>query len=534
MNTPNDMPDAEVVPRKRWRIPWVWVVPAVALLIGVWLAAQAVLEKGPTVTITFKSGEGLEAGKTKIKFKDVDIGQVKSVTLSKDYTHVVATADLTRDAANMLVEDTRFWVVRPRVAGGSVSGIGTLLSGAYIGMDIGRTKRDRRDYVGLETPPVFASDVPGRQFVLKASDLGSVDVGTPVFFRRLQVGQVTSFELDRDGSGVTLHVFVNAPYDRYVNADSRFWQAGGIDVTLGTDGLKVNTQSLVSILIGGLAFETPAVSLSWAEAPADTVFNLFATRADALRVQERIVETYVFNFQGSVRGLAVGAPVEFRGIQIGEVSAIYTRFDAATKQISIPVEVKLYPERFTSRFANAPPKSGRMVSDPKALADFLVERGLRGQLRTGSLLTGQLYVAMDFFPAAKQASVDWNRTPPELPTTPSGLDSLQDSINRIMTRIDKLPIEQLTASAQKTLNATSLLMQGLNTDVLPQAAATLNAARSALDAAHATLSPDSGLQQDTAEAVRELTRTAASFRNLADYLQQHPEALLRGKPEEKK
>jgi paraquat-inducible protein B len=533
MNSPNDMPDAEVVPKKRWRIPWVWIVPAVALLVGVWLAAQAVLEKGPTVTIIFKSGEGLEAGKTKIKFKDVDIGQVKSVTLSKDYTHVIATADLTRDAANMLVEDTRFWVVRPRVAGGSVSGISTLLSGAYIGMDIGRTRRDRREYVGLETPPVFASDVPGRQFILKATDLGSVDIGTPVFFRRLQVGQVTSFELDRDGSGVTLRVFVNAPYDRYVNADSRFWQAGGIDVTLGTDGLKVNTQSLVSILIGGLAFETPAISLAWAEAPVDTTFNLFSTRADALRVQERIVETYVFNFQGSVRGLAVGAPVEFRGIQIGEVSAIYTRFDPVATQISIPVEIKLYPERFTSRFAREP-KGGRMVSDPKALADLLVDRGLRGQLRTGSLLTGQLYVSMDFFPAAKKASIDWNRTPPELPTTPSGLDSLQDSVNRIMTRIDKLPIEQLTASAQKTLNTTSLLMQGLNSEVVPQAAATLNAARTALDAAHSTLSPDSGLQQETAEAVRELTRTAASFRNLADYLQQHPEALLRGKPEEKK
>ncbi|SAK66360.1 PqiB family protein [Caballeronia ptereochthonis] len=533
MSTPDDMPDAEVVPRKRWRIPWVWVVPAVAVVIGIWLAVQAVLEQGPTVTISFKTGEGIEAGKTKIKFKDVDIGLVKSVALSQDYTRVVATAELTRDAAKMLVEDTRFWVVRPRVAGGSVSGIGTLLSGAYIGMDIGHAKRDRRDYVGLETPPVFASDVPGRKFILKAADLGSVDVGAPVYFRRLQVGQVTSFELDKDGSGVTVHVFINAPYDRYVNADSRFWQAGGIDVTLGTDGLKVNTQSLVSILIGGLAFETPAVSLSFAEAPPDTTFNLFSTRADALRVQEHIVDTYVFAFEGSVRGLAVGAPVEFRGIPIGEVSAIYTRFDPVTKRISIPVEVKIYPERFTSRFATAP-KGGRMATDRHALADLLVERGLRGQLRTGSLLTGQLYVSMDFFPNAKKASIDWDRTPPEMPTTASGLESLQDSVNRIMARIDKLPIEELTASARQTLNNTSLLMRNLNSDVVPQAANTLAAARAALDAAHSTLMPDSGLQQDTAEAIRELTRTAASFRSLADYLQQHPEALLRGKPEDKK
>ncbi|MFM0323347.1 PqiB family protein [Caballeronia glebae] len=529
MNTP----DAEVVPKGRWRIPWVWIVPLVAVAIGIWLAAQAVLEKGPTVTISFKTGEGLEAGKTKIKFKDVDIGLVKSVALSNDYTRVVATAELTRDATKMLVDDTRFWVVRPRVAGGSVSGIGTLLSGAYIGMDIGRAKEDRRNYTGLETPPIFASDVPGRQFILKAPDLGSVDVGTPVYFRRLQVGQVTAFELDKDGSGVTLHIFVNAPYDRYVNADSRFWQAGGIDVTLGTDGLKVNTQSLVSILIGGLAFETPAVSLNWAEAPRDTTFTLHPTRTEALRVRENIVDKYVFAFDGSVRGLAVGAPVEFRGIQIGEVSAIYTRFDPITKRISIPVEINLYPERFTSRFATVP-KPGRLVDDRKELADLLVARGMRGQLRTGSLLTGQLYVSIDFFPQAKKASIDWNRSPPEMPTTPSGLDSLQDSVNRIMTRIDKLPIEQLTASAQQTLDSTTRLMQGLNTEVVPQAATTLAAARAALDAAHSTLMPGSGLQQDTAEAIRELTRTAASFRSLADYLQQHPEALLRGKPEDKK
>ncbi|WP_321796760.1 intermembrane transport protein PqiB [Caballeronia sp. J97] len=533
MSSPDNMPDAEVVPKKRWRIPWIWVVPAIAVAVGIWLAVQAVLAQGPTVTISFKTGEGLEAGKTKIKFKDVDIGLVKSVALSKDYRHVIATAELTRDATNMLVDDTRFWVVRPRVAGGSVSGIGTLLSGAYIGMDIGRSKQDRRNYTGLETPPVFASDVPGRQFVLKATDLGSVDVGTPIYFRRLQVGQVTSFELDKDGSGVTLHVFVNAPYDRYVNADSRFWQAGGIDVTLGTDGLKVNTQSLVSILIGGLAFETPAVSLTWAEAPANTIFTLHSTRADALRVQEHIVDKYVFAFEGSVRGLAVGAPVEFRGIQIGEVAAINTRFDPVTKRISIPVEVNLYPERFTSRFATVP-KGGRLAKDRKELADLLVERGLRGQLRTGSLLTGQLYVSLDFFPHAKKASIDWNRTPPEMPTTPSGLDSLQDSINRIMTRIDKLPIEQLTASARQTLDSTTTLMRSLDTQVVPEAATTLAAARAALDAAHSTLMPDSGLQQDTAEAVRELTRTAVSFRSLADYLQQHPEALLRGKPEDKK
>jgi paraquat-inducible protein B len=531
MSTPPELPEAVVVPKKRWRFQWVWLVPAVAVLVGIWLAAQAVLDKGPTVTISFKTGEGLEAGKTKIKFKDVDIGLVKTVALSKDHKRVIATAELTPDASDMLVEDTRFWVVRPRITGGTVSGISTLLSGAYIGMDMGRTNQDRRDFTGLEEPPIFASDVPGREFVLRSANLGSVDIGTPIYFRRLRVGQVTSFELDADGGGVTLRIFVNAPYDRFVSADSRFWQAGGVDVTLSSDGLKVNTQSFVSILVGGLAFETPGASSKAPQAAADATFVLYETRAEAMREREKIVENYVFNFQGSVRGLAIGAPVDFRGIQVGEVSAIYTRFDAQTKAISIPVEVKFYPERFTSRFADQP-KGGRVTNDPRALADLLVARGLRAQLRTGSLITGQLYVALDFFPNAPRASIDWSRSPPELPTTPGGLQSLQESLARIIARVDKLPLEEIGAGAKQTLANTTALTQNLNTLIIPQAANTLAAARGALDSANTALQPDSGLQQDTAEAVRELTRTAASFRVLADYLQQHPEALLRGKKED--
>ena len=199
----SDVPEAVAKPRSRWRIQLVWLVPLVAVLIGGWLAVKAVLEQGPTITISFLTGEGLEAGKTKIKFKNVDIGVVKSVTLSRDHRGVIATAELAKDASSMLVDDTRFWVVRPRISGGTVSGIGTLLSGSFIGMDLGSATKLRHSYVGLESPPVFASGVAGREFILKGEDLGSLDVGSPIFFRRLQVGQVTSFDLDADGKGVT-------------------------------------------------------------------------------------------------------------------------------------------------------------------------------------------------------------------------------------------------------------------------------------------------------------------------------------------
>ncbi|SOE62258.1 paraquat-inducible protein B [Burkholderia sp. D7] len=539
MNRPPDYPEAVATPRSRWRVQLVWLVPLVAVLIGGWLAVQSILEKGPTITISFVTGEGLEAGKTKIKFKNVDIGVIKKVVLSPDHKRVIASAEVNRDATNMLVDDTRFWVVRPRISGGTVSGIGTLLSGSFIGMDIGTASAARRDFVGLESPPVFATGVPGREFVLKSENMGSLDIGSPVFFRRLQVGQVTSYALDPDGKAMTLHVFVNAPYDQYVTNSTRFWHASGVDVTLDTSGVKVNTESLVSILIGGLAFEDPPNVTDKTEAAAQSRFELFSDRAEAMKRHDSIVDTYVLNFKESVRGLLVGAPVDFRGIVVGEVAAIYTHFDPATKQFSIPVEVHIFPERFTSRYDSgtksaADANGGRVTSDRKAFTDYLVEHGLRAQLKTASLLTGNLYVAVDFFPAAPKATINWNQPLPELPTVPGNLQGLQDSITSLVAKLNKIPFESIGNDLHQTLSDADGLLKTLNTQVAPEARATLVAAQQALASANSTLQPNSALAQSTVDTMRELSRTAASFRALADYLERHPEALLRGKTEDKK
>ncbi|RKP43608.1 intermembrane transport protein PqiB [Trinickia fusca] len=525
-----ELPEAVVTTRSRWRMQLVWLVPIVALLIGGWLAVKAVLEQGPTITISFKTGEGLEAGKTKIKFKNVDVGVVKTVTLSPDSKHVVATADITKDATKLLLDDTRFWVVRPRISGGTVSGLSTLLSGSFIGMDVGGSDKARRDFVGLEVPPVLSSDVPGREFVLKSVDMGSLDVGSPIFYRRLQVGQIAGYQLDADGKGVTLRAFINTPYDKFVKRDTRFWHASGIDVTLDTNGVRVNTQSVVSVMIGGLAFETPDGSLAQPAADANTAFTLFENQTEALKRHDRIVEPYMVDFTESVRGLAVGAPVEFRGIVVGEVTGIYTRFNPVTRQFSIPVELNLFPERFTSRYQTGE-KGGRLTDRPHELADFLVEHGLRAQLRTGNLLTGQLYVALDFFPGAAKAKVDWASNPPELPTTPGALQSLQDSMTHLMARLNTIPFETIGKNAQDTLASANALLLQLDSEVLPQAGATMAAAHAALDSANDALRPGSALQQNTSDAMQELARTAAAFRTLADYLERHPEALIRGKPE---
>ncbi|UKD17189.1 MlaD family protein [Burkholderia aenigmatica] len=525
-----DVPDALVTPRSRWRLQLVWLVPIVAVLIGGWLAVKAVIEQGPTITISFKTGEGLEAGKTKIKFKNVDIGVVRSVVLSADHKRVMATADIAKDATSLLVDNTRFWVVRPRISGGTVSGLNTLLSGSFIGTDVGDAKAARRDFAGLETPPVFTSDEPGRTFVLKGTDMGSVDVGTPVFFRRLQVGQIISYSLDSDGKGVTVHAFVNAPYDRFVNTDSRFWHASGIDVALDPTGVRVETQSLVSIMIGGIAFETPGEPLEQTAAPTDAQFTLYRDRAEAMKRHDSIVEKYLVNFTDSVRGLTVGAPVDFRGVTVGEVTGIYTRFDRETRKFSIPVEINLYPERFTSRYRTGV-KGGRLSQHPEQLANTLVEHGLRAQLRTGNLLTGQLYVALDFFPDAQKATINWAANPPEIPAIPGALQSLQDSVTRVMAKLNGVPLDSIGKNVQQTLASANLLLKQLDSDVMPQARDTLASAHTALDSANSALQPGSELQQNTGDAMREIARTAAAFRTLADYLERHPEALVRGKTE---
>ena len=524
---PPDIPEAAVEPRSRRPIQLVWLIPLVAALVGGWLAVKAILEKGPVITITFNTAEGLEAGKTKIKYKDVEVGLVKSVTLTSDAKRVVATAELAKDAAPYLVDDTRFWVVRARISGGTVSGLGTLLSGSYIGADIGKSAKPRRDFVGLEEPPIITTDVPGRQFVLHSSDLGSLDVGEPVYFRRLQAGQIASYELDKDGKGVTLKIFIDAPYDRFVTANTRFWHASGIDVSLDSSGINVRTQSIVSILIGGIAFETPLESADQPPAAANTEYTLFANRTVALKNPETLVEKMVMVFNESVRGLAVGAPVDFRGIDIGNVSGIKVEINPADQHINIVVEADMYPERLRERYVQ---KRARLSEGGRrAMIETMIARGLRAQLRTGNLLTGQLYVALDFYRNAPKAKLRSIGNAVEVPTTQSSMRQLQETISNIAAKIDALPLAEIGADLRQTLQSANKLMVRLDNELMPEARGALLDARKALESIDHILKSDSPLQTDTREAMREIARAAEAFRVLADYLERHPEALISGK-----
>lgn len=534
-----DLPTPAIEPRKRWAPSLVWLIPLVAALIGLSLVAKVLIERGPSVTIDFKTAEGLEAGKTKVKYKEVDIGTVKSIELSDDLSHVRVTVDLTKNAKNFAAKDSRWWVVRPRVAGGSVSGLSTLLSGAYIGADAGKSKESVSHFTGLEVPPVVSSGQPGKPFVLHATDIGSLDIGSPIYYRRIQVGQVEAYTLDPDGKGVTLRVFVQAPYDQYVGSNTRFWHASGIDLRLDSSGFQVNTQSLASVVIGGIAFQAPSDSGAGVMAKAGQEFRLAPDETTAMKAPDTHPVRVVFRFQQSLRGLVVGAPVDFRGITLGEVTSIGVEFDQATKQINMPVTVDVYPERLRRR---DPKKSVPPTElNSHTILDALVQRGLRGQLRTGNLLTGQLYVALDFFPSAKPAKAEMVDNVLVMPTVPNTLDQLQLQIADIASKLDKIPFDSIGQNLDsslrkldKTLESAQGLFRQLDSEIAPEAKATLGEAKKSFGAAERTLSEDAPVQQDVRQAMQELTKTLRSLNTLADYLQQHPEALLRGKPKDPK
>ena len=580
-----DIPQATVVPRRRGRISVVWIIPLLAAVVAIGIAVQRILSEGPTITIVFKIAEGIEAGKTVVKYKDVNIGQVTAVRLSPDYSKVEVTAKIAKSAAGLIVEDAKFWVVEPRVTLSGVSGLGTLLSGNYIGFEIGKSSKKQRTFTGLETPPIITYGQPGRQFVLKAKSLGSLGIGSPVYYRSLQAGQVVAYELARDGKGLDIRIFVNAPYEQYVNSGTRFWNVSGIDVSLGANGVEVRTESLVALIAGGLAFDTSPVAANIEPAPADATFTLHSDRAAAMKQPDVIASHYVLYFNESLRGLSVGAPLTLLGLTAGEVTEIGLDIDPATSRIRGRVEVVSFPQRLIARLGTRQAAMGKSLTQSEAQRHALIQqlveqRGLRAQLRSGNLLTGQLFVALDYFPDAPKAKVDWNQPVPALPVVASTLPDLEAKLSGIIAKLDKLPLEEIgtdvtkaLASLNNTLKDASKLLNGVDTDVMPELKTTLEEARrmiatadgllktgvnGTLDQLNTTLeelrrplatadavlknadavlsSTDATLlgknapvQQDLRDALQEVTLAARSLRVLMDYLERHPDSLLRGK-----
>jgi paraquat-inducible protein B len=526
--TPSSTPDAIVKTKKGFSFSIVWLVPIVAALIGGWLVYKALSEKGPTVTITFLTAEGLEAGKTKIKYKDVEIGQVESIDLAKDLDHVIVTAEMHKDAGPYLSENTRFWVVRARVAAGGVSGLGTLFSGAYIGMDPGKPGKHARSFKGLETPPIITFGIPGKLFVLKSKTLGSLDIGSPVYYRRIKVGQVVAYQLEKDGTAVDIKIFIHAPHDQDVRQNTRFWNASGLDVSVDANGLKVKTESFVSMMVGGIAFDTPTNLEPGGPAAENQSFQLYESRKQSVAASYVRKRPWLLYFKGSVRGLSVGAPVDFRGIEIGRVIDIILEFDWEKLAFRIPVLIELEPDKIDW--------VGKQKMGRKEGMEFLVEKGLRAQLKQGSLITGQLYVSLDMHPDARPAKIIWGEPYAQLPTIPTSMEEITRTVSKVVEKFEKIPLEQIgndlrdtMAHLNKTTEDLQKLVQNLDASTVPAANATLEQTQKALIKVDRLLNAESPTGHELKRALGELADAARNISILADYLERHPDSLVFGK-----
>ena len=509
----NDLPESNIQPRSKFSI--VWLVPLVAIVIGAWIGFKAWSEMGPTITISFETADGLEAGKTKIKYKNVEIGEIVNIQVNHETEDVKVTAEMTSDIKAFLTDKTEFWVVRARINASGVSDLSTLLSGAYIGVDPSSEGNKKRDFKGLEIPPAVTGNIPGKHFVLHSKNLGSLERDAPIYYRKFNVGLVEEVKLNEDGQSTTIRVFINAPYDKWVNKTTKFWNTSGIDFSMSADGIKMNTESLVSILIGGIAFESSNMGDDTPPAENNSTFKLFASREDSLKKNYDVGFTYVLNFSESVRGLTVGAPVDFRGIQIGEVTEIHLSFDTTKEKVSVPVTFTIDYGRVLLKGASD--SAGTLEETHRRRADYLIKQGLRAQLQTGSLLTGQLFISLDFFPDATPFVMDWNAKLPEFPSVPGTLGDLKANITGILRKADVM-LTQLNELSYK-----------LNHDLEPKLSGTLEQTTSTLLTIQDTLKEDSPLQQDLQITLREFAKAARSIKSLTDYLERHPESLIHGK-----
>ncbi len=520
-----------VVRHRRVNASMIWLVPALAALVGLSLVVGNWLQAGPQITISFQSAEGLDAGKTPVKYKNVVIGRVKKIHLSADRNHVLVDVALEKSAEGFATRDTRFWVVRPRIGLGGVSGIDTLLSGAFIGADVGDSKETREDFDGLEVPPAVNHGAPGRSFILHSDDLGSLDIGSPVYYRRIQVGRVASYELDKDAKGVSLHIFVDGPSDRFVSRSSRFWNASGVDVSIGANGLKLNTQSLASVLAGGIAFQDPPGPHDDTPAATDAGYKLFDDQATAMAPPDGEPHYIRMRFEQSVRGLAVDAPVEFLGINVGKVVSIRLDYDEQKQRFPVLVGAVIYPQRLGNAYdkLEAIAKARGENPDLSQLVGRLVGHGLRAQARTGNLLTGQLYVALDFVPHATKVAFDPSAKPLTIPTVAGSFDKLQEQLAGIVDKLDKIPFDSIGRNLDQTLAGLNATLKQVSGETLPAFKDTLQGVQKTMGTANDALSGDSPLQQNLGATLEQVQRMARSLRVLTDYLGGHPEALLRGR-----
>ncbi|MBI0535065.1 MCE family protein [Roseomonas sp. KE2513] len=553
------LPEPAEARTRRRRLSFIWLVPVVALFVAGYLGYRTLSDRGPVVTVTFRNADGLTAGQTQVRYKAVPVGAVETVRLSEDLQRVRVGIRMNAEMEGRLTEHARFWVVRPRLTAGNVSGLETIVSGSYIEFDPGRGEGEaKRDFAGLEDPPGVRSDEPGRVFTLEARRIGSLDRGSPVIFHDVAVGEVLGYDPPGFEGSVTLRVFVRSPYDRFLREGSRFWNASGVDLRVGAEGVKLQLESLRAVLSGGVAFDTPPEFRDQPPVRDGARFQLFEDLEAAIAATSRERLEFLLYFDGSLHGLSPGAPVELRGVRVGTVLDRGLAFDAAREVFLTPVRIAIEPSRISFPAGR---EQGGTADEVLVFAQRMVAKGMRAQLQSASLLTGQMLVSIDFLADAPPAEVQMEGETIVLPTLGGGSD-IMGAVSGIAGKIERLPLEEIARNLNDTLasvnrlvggpelrgavGALSSALQGVQELVrsadagltplmrrLPGIAANLDQAIGRANTAVASIQRgyggDSVVNRELERLLGRANETARSIRLLADYLDRHPEALVRGR-----
>jgi paraquat-inducible protein B len=551
----NEEPEAAVIRQHRFamRLPGIWLVPIVAALIALYLGYRNFAHEGPEITISFNTAEGIAAGQTQVKYRAVPFGTVTGVTLNPRTRDVDIQARMTKQAAKLLTSHSRFWVVRPRLDSGSLAGFETIISGAYIQFDPGPPGGDAQDsFKGLEDPPGRTYDEPGKTYIVQTERIGPVNKGSVIFYRDVNVGEVLSYDIG-DGFGpIRLSIFVRAPYDQFVRPGTRFWNASGFGIEIGAEGFRMQLQSLQSILAGGIDFETPEDQKNVPPVEEKSVFTLYANQESAEEAMLRQRVPYVTYFETSVKGLPVGAPVTLYGIRVGTVKAVTLIVDQKTALARVRVDYQIEPKLAFKVFQGEMP-------DTLDLTRRMVQNGLRARLGSSNLLTGQQMISLEFVPNAKPAEVTMDGTSILMPAGPeNGIQGITDAAADVAAKLDQIPfadigqnLNNLLAHADRTVNgpdmrnalhslsvtlteAQSVVRkadQGLTPALqrLPEISAQLQQAATRANSTLASVDQNSDLQHEAHRTLEEVDNAARSIGLLADFLDRHPEALVRGR-----
>lgn len=538
----------------------VWIVPFVALLIAIWLAVQARMEKGTEIEITFSKAFDIMAGQTKIKLKDVEVGSITKVRLSDDLSSVIVTADLDRSVTNFLSANSRFWVVTPKISATGVSNLGTLINGVFIQMDPGVKGNWQTRFRGLDNPPLFQSGEPGMRFVLQADELGSLDVGSPIYYRKVRVGEVTSYLLAEEATHVDINFFIRAPFDALVEEDSRFWNVSGVDVSVGSDGVKAKMASLASLMGGGVAFENIHGFNRSREANPGHRFFLYPDKDSVIQGQFDQRYFYRTQFSRTVKGLSIGAPVEFRGIKVGEVVNIELT-SSDNVEDALHVYLAIEPERMIKGF-----KPTRAEADSHI--EGMIRQGLRAQLKSGSLITGSKLIDLAYVSkssvsknhsgknnvsksSVSKSSVSKNNVGENagddfamvrkekfsvIPSAPDALDDITDQVAEIVTKVNAIPVDEIgrdLAQSMASLNRILVEIEQRDTagrleEVLVSTDEALKQLTHTMSDVNTLVAPDSALKHELTETLEAVGNAANSLDRFVEELNRQPNALIFG------